>query len=159
ILFTVDGASVGSNTTDGSGVATVPYTVTAGSHTYQAAFAQSTIGITVFSASSGSGGTVVSSVPTALVLNSVSPASVPQGAAGPVTLTATLTASGAGVAGATVTFTVGAASPVTGTTAANGVASASFNPSALAAGGFNVQASFTGQILGGTTYVGSSSNT
>jgi len=158
INFTVDGTSVGSNTTDGSGVATVPFTVTAGSHTYQASFAQSTIGTTVLSASSGSGGTVVSSVPTALVLNSVSPASVPQGSAGLVTLTATLTAGGAGVAGATVTFTVGAASPVVAITDANGVASASFNPSALAAGNYNVQASFAGQSLGGTTYVASTSN-
>ena len=159
IGFSVDGTSIGTATTGTGGVATLGYAVTSGSHTYQASFAQNTVGGTLFLASSGDSGSVVSAVPTSLVLNSVSPAAVQQGSAGPVTLTATLTASGGGVAGAPVTFTVTGASPVSAVTDAGGVASASFNPSGLAAGTYNVQASFAGQSFGGTSYLSSTSNT
>ena len=159
IGFSVDGTSLGTAVTGTGGVATLGYTTTSGSHTYQASFAQSTVAGTLFLASSADSGTVASAVPTTLVLNSVSPASVPQGSAGPVTLTATLTGNSGGVSGATISFTVTGATPVTAITGANGVASASFNPSGLTAGTDNVQASFAGQSLGGTSYLSSTSNT
>ena len=89
-------------------------------------------------------------VGTTLTLSAPSPASVPYGSTGPVVLSATLTQTtgGAGVVGATVTFTVDGTSVGTTTTIANGVATIStYNPSALAATAHNVVASTLQQTI------------
>ena len=99
--------------------------------------------------------------PTTLVLNSVSPASVTVGSSGPVAFTATLTRNdtSAGVAGATVGFSVDGTSVGTAVTAGNGAATFSYNPSALAPGSHAVRASFAGQSIGGIIFLASTSNT
>ncbi|HZI62642.1 MAG TPA: Ig-like domain repeat protein, partial [Pyrinomonadaceae bacterium] len=99
-------------------------------------------------------------VNTSLTLAAPSPPSVPFGSSGPVTLSATLVRQigGAPVGGATITFRVDGAPVGTGVTNASGLATLSYNPSNLTFGGHNIQATFAGQTIAGTTYVGSSSN-
>jgi len=98
---------------------------------------------------------------TTLALNSVSPASVPVGSAGPVVFTATLTRNdtSAGVVGATVAFSVDGNPVGTAATGAGGVGTLNYNPSALAPGSHTVQASFAGQSIGGVTFLASTSST
>ena len=101
-------------------------------------------------------------VPTTLVLNSVSPNSVSFGSTGPVTFAATLTRNdtSAGVVGATVNFTVDGVTAGSTTTAAGGVAAfTTYNPSALSIGPHNVAASFTAATISGTNFGASSSGT
>ncbi len=106
--------------------------------------------------------TVTSTVPTTLVLNSVNPNSVPFGSSGPVTFTATLTRNdtSAGVAGATVNFTVDGSPAGSATTGAGGVATfATYNPSALSVATHNVAASFAAATIVGTNFGSSASGT
>jgi hypothetical protein len=101
-------------------------------------------------------------VSTALSLSAPSPASVPFGSPGPVTLSATLTTTPGAtpVAGASVAFTVDGSSAGSATTNGSGVATLStYNPSALSVNSHNVQASFTGATITGTTYNASTSGT
>ena len=99
--------------------------------------------------------------PTTLVLNSITPASVTVGSGGPVALTATLTRNdtAAGVAGATVGFSVDGNSVGTAATGGGGIATLNCDPSALAPGSHTVEASFAGQVIGGITFLASTSNT
>jgi galactose oxidase-like protein/Kelch motif protein len=106
--------------------------------------------------------TFMASVATTLTLSAPSPALVPFGSVGPVTLTATLTrtSGGAAVSGATIEFKVDASSVGTAVTNASGVATIStYNPSALSVGSHSVQASFAQQTITSTTYVASTSAT
>ncbi|HEV8723216.1 MAG TPA: Ig-like domain repeat protein, partial [Candidatus Binatia bacterium] len=98
-------------------------------------------------------------VATTLTLAAPSPASVPFGSSGPVTLSATLTrtSGGAAVDGATVNFTVDAISVGSPVTNGSGVASITYDPSALSIGGHPVQASFAGETISSTTYSASTS--
>ncbi len=128
VSFSVDGAAVGTATTNASGIATLSYTVpvgaTIGSHPITAAFA----GDVTYLNSAGNG-TLTVKYATALSVSSVS------GARGTsVTLTATLmqTAGGAGVSGKTITFKVDGKQVGTATTTASGVASLSYAISATA---------------------------
>jgi len=100
-------------------------------------------------------------VATTLTLGAPSPAAVTYGSTGTVTLTSTLTRTtgGAAVGGATVTFTVDAVSVGTGTTNASGVATLSYNPASLSAGGHTIGSSFTAATIGGTQYLASTSGT
>jgi hypothetical protein len=79
-----------------------------------------------------------------------------------VTFSATLTRTtgGAAVSGATVSFTVGGNVVGSASTNASGVATFfTYNPSALSVASHNVQASFTGTAISGTTYASSTSGT
>ena len=99
---------------------------------------------------------------TDLELNSLSPNSVSYGSTGPVTFTATLTRNdtSAGVAGATVNFTVDGNPAGSGVTNSSGVATyTTYNPSALSLGGHNVQASFAAATISTVNYLASTSGT
>jgi hypothetical protein len=101
-------------------------------------------------------------VPTTLTLNSVSPNSVPFGSTTAPSFQATLTRTtgGAGVSGATISFTVDGNAAGSGTTNASGVVTvSSFDPSVLSVGSHNVQATFGGSNLGGANYLGATSGT
>ena len=103
-----------------------------------------------------------STVATSMALAAPSPASVDFGSAGPVTFSATLTRTtgGAAVSGATVSFTVDGNVVGSASTNASGVATFfTYNPSALSVASHNVQASFTGTAISGTTYASSASGT
>ena len=117
-------------------------------------------GTTIASASQAE--TVNATVPTTLILNSVSPNSVAFGSFGPVTFTATLTRNdtSAGVVDATVDFTVDGVSAGSATTGAGGVASFStYNPSALSVASHNVASSFSAATVSGTQFGASTSGT
>jgi hypothetical protein len=105
--------------------------------------------------------TANANVATTLSLAPPSPASVAFGSTGPVTLSATLTRTtgGAAVSGATIDFKVDTTTVGSGTTNGSGVATFSYDPSALAVGPHTVQASFAGQVISGTTYTSSTSGT
>src|SRR5439155_8831158 len=106
--------------------------------------------------------TANATVDTTLSLAAPSPASVPYGSTRPVTFTATLTrtSGGAAVSGATITFMLDAPSVGTAETNGSGLATLStYNPSALSVASHNVQASFAGATISGTTYNASSSGT
>src|SRR5262249_20891280 len=106
--------------------------------------------------------TVTATVPTTLVLNSVSPNSVSFGSSGPVTFTATLTRNdtSAGVSGATINFTVDGGAAGSATTGAGGAATfTTYNPSALTVATHDVAASFTAAIVSGVNFGGSTSGT
>jgi hypothetical protein len=104
--------------------------------------------------------TFTASAATTLTLSAPSPASVPFGSSGPVTLSATLTRTtgGAAVVGATMNFTVDASAVGSAVTNGSGVATiSSYNPSALSVGPHSVQASFAQQTISSTTYAASTS--
>src|SRR6266404_5879714 len=106
--------------------------------------------------------TVTATVPTTLVLNSVSPNSVAFGSSGPVTFTATLTRNdtSAGVVGATVNFTVDGAAVGSAVTGTGGVATfTTYNPSALSVTTHNVASSFSAATISGTQFGASTSGT
>ncbi len=106
--------------------------------------------------------TVSKSVATSLALGAPNPASVSFGSTGAVTFSATLsrTTGGAAVSGATVNFTVDGNAAGSATTDGSGVATFStYNPSALSVAGHNVQASFAGATISGSTYTASTSGT
>jgi hypothetical protein len=81
--------------------------------------------------------------PTTLTLSAPSPASLTVGSPGPVTFTASLTErdSAAPVAGAAIAWSVDGAAITSTTSAADAVATLSYDPSSLAAGDHTVQAS------------------
>ena len=103
-------------------------------------------------------GAVVVTAATTLTLAPPSPSSITYGSTGPVSLSATLT-SGSAVSGATIDFLVDNSSVGSAVTNVSGVATLSYDPSALNAGSHNITASFAGQTLGGITYTGTSSGT
>ena len=120
VNFTLDGTSVGTATTNSSGVATrsgVATTDPVGTHT--GAVAVSFAGTTNLAASNGTGNLIVSQAAT--TLSAVS-GTAPFG--GPATLVATLTstATGLGIAGQTVTFTLDGTAVSSAVTDANGLA-------------------------------------
>ena len=120
VSFSLDGTSLGTATTNASGVATLSGVATSdpvGTHT--GAVTVSFAGTTNFGASAGTGNLVVSQ--SASSLSTVSGVSDFGGGA---TLTATLTSSqtNQGISGQTVDFTLDGASVGTATTNANGVA-------------------------------------
>jgi hypothetical protein len=103
----------------------------------------------------------IASLPTTLVLNSVSPASVTVGSTDPVVFTATLTRNdtAASVVGATVAFSVDGNPVGTAVTGGGGIVTLNYDPSALAPGSHTVQASFGEQTIGGITFLASTSDT
>jgi hypothetical protein len=144
IAFTLKGASVGTATTNASGVATLSNVSLAGisGGTYTGGVAASFGGDATYIGSTGSALLTVNASATTL---SVAPATGTFG--GTVALSATLTAGGSGVNGKTVTFTLNGNPVGTGTTNASGVASlptaslASINAGSYTTG---VGASFAG---------------
>jgi trimeric autotransporter adhesin len=139
-------------------------TVTCGAATYTFASATPASGFQSGAANSTTTVTahyVLTSVTTKLTVSVPSPASVTFGSTGLVALSATLTRNdtNAGVAGATVTFTVDGTSVGTGGTNTSGVASFSYNPSSLTAGNHPVQATFAAQTITAITYLASTSGT
>jgi len=119
-------------------------------------------GLTLTGNTASSSLTVSATVPTTLVMNSVSPSSVAFGSTGPVTFMATLTRNdtSAGVVGATVNFTVDGVGAGSATTGAGGIASlTTYHPSALTVAAHNVAASFSAATISGTQYGASTSGT
>ncbi len=154
ITFKVDSTTVGTATTNSSGVAThaysIPTNATTGNRTITASFA----GDTTYSACSGTGTLTVTkaatTIATALTVPNVSGV---QGKA--VSLTATLkrTDTNAVVGSKTITFKVDNTQVGTATTNSSGVATLSYTiPSTAAAGSHTITASFAGD----TTYTASS---
>jgi hypothetical protein len=144
VSFTLDGTSVGTATTNSSGVATLPGVATtdaAGTHT--GAVGVSFAGNTSFSASTGTGDLTVSKASTSL--GSVSGTASFGGTA---TLKATLTSSvtNKGISGESVSFTLDGTSVGSATTDSNGVATLTGVATSDAAGTHTgvVVASFAG---------------
>ena len=83
------------------------------------------------------------------------------GSTGLLTFSATLTRNvdNSPVSSATVSFTVDGGAAGSAFTNAAGVATLSYNPSALMGGSHPIQASFAGQVIGGATLVTSTSGT
>lgn len=100
-------------------------------------------------------------VATTLTLSSVNPNSVLLSSSDPVTFTANLTRNdtGAGIAGAAVSFLVDAVTAGSATTGSGGSASFTYVPSALGPGVHQVKASFAGGTISGVTFKSSSSGT
>ena len=96
--------------------------------------------------------------PTSLVLSAPSPASVTQGSAGPVTLSATLSAGTTLLSGQTIAFSVAGVTVGSGTTNGSGVATFSYNPSTLTVGPHTVTAFYDGANIGGTLRGSATSN-
>jgi Bacterial Ig-like domain (group 3) len=120
VTFTLDGTSVGTATTNTSGVATLSgVTTTDAAGTDTNGIVASFAGDTNYASSSGTGNLVVSQAATSI--GSVSGSAVSGGTA---TLTATLTSSvtNQGVAGETISFTLDGTSVGTATTDSSGVA-------------------------------------
>ncbi|PYX06382.1 MAG: hypothetical protein DMG88_18460, partial [Acidobacteria bacterium] len=101
---------------------------------------------------------VSKSVATSLALAAPSPASVSFGSTGSVTFSATLTRTtgGAVVSGATVNFTVDGNAAGSATTVSGVATFSTYDPSALSVGSHNIQASFAGATISGSTYTASS---
>ncbi len=123
VSFTLNGAKVGTATTDSNGIATltgVPTSEPAG--TYTGAVVADFAGDTTYSASTGTGDLAVSQADTTVTAVSGSAAT-----GGTATLTATLTSSvtSAGIAGQTVSFTLNGTLVGTATTDSSGVATLS----------------------------------
>ena len=110
--------------------------------------------------SSGTVTITAATVATTLTLSAPTPASVAFGSSGPVSISATLTATsgGAPVSGALVAFTLDGGNIGSATTTASGVATISnYSPAALGVGAHTFAASFAQATLGGTTYLQSTS--
>ena len=143
LTFLVDGASVGTAITNASGVATLSYAIPSGtavgSHTITVTFPSEAN----YNASSGAGTLTVGQ--TAVTPTTLAVASVTTAYYQTVTLTATLTAGGAGVSGKTVTFTAGGTTVGTAVTNSSGVATRSYPVAGgLAPGSHTLSASFAG---------------
>ncbi len=136
IDFMVDGVSVGSGTTDASGLATYTYTPSdsSGTYTIEASFA----GDGYYLSSSDMATLTVNKAPTTLAADDQT---ITYGQS--VTLTATLTSGGAPVAGRTIAFTVDGVSVGSGITDASGVARYTYTPG-LAVGTYTIEAAFVG---------------
>ena len=116
ITFKEGSTTLGTGTTNSSGVATYTYTgATTGSHTVSGVFG----GDSTYASSTGSVGLTVNKKSTSTSLTTSS-ASVTVGTS--VTLTATVTSGGSGVNGLTVLFKDGTSTLGTGTTNSSGVA-------------------------------------
>ncbi len=145
VTFSVDGAAVGTATTNASGIATLSYMVplgaTIGSHSITAAFA----GDATYLTSTGNGTLTVKYATTLTVANA-------SGARGTnVTLTATLTqtSGGAVVSGKTITFKVDGKPAGTAVTNGSGVASLTYAISATATVGSHA---LSDSFAGDSTY-------
>ncbi|HWI60494.1 MAG TPA: Ig-like domain repeat protein, partial [Symbiobacteriaceae bacterium] len=143
LLFRVGGTAVGSASTDGSGQASLSYTITqgAGSHTVTVSFA----GDSDISSAAGSGNLTVN---TAAGVLAVGPANGTFGS--PVTLTATLSPA---VGSRSIAFSVNGTAVGTGITNASGVATFTYTP-ALTVGSYSVGVSWSGD-----SYVGAATGT
>ena len=147
VVFTLNGAETCTGTTDGTGTATCQLTPkeAAGTYTLSASF----VGDSDFLASSGSADFVVTHEETALSYTGATSAVNGQS----VTLSGVLSTddpAGAGVAGRTVTFTLGGGSTAqtcAGTTSASGAASCVVAAVAQAPGAVAVAASFAGDAF------------
>jgi hypothetical protein len=119
VAFTLDGTSVGSATTNSSGVATLTGVTTTDAVGSAGVVVASFAGDSTYAASSGTGSLTVAQAATTL-----SAVSGTASFGGTATLTATLTSSvtGLGVSGQTVSFTLDGGTAVTGTTNSSGVA-------------------------------------
>lgn len=142
VTIKLNGTTVGTPTTDASGLASVSYTIpdgATGAHAIAATYG----GDAAHTGSSGSGTLTVGKADTTLLVANLS--SVPGGA---VTLSATLSRSSDGgmLSGKTVTFKNGSTVIGTGTTNAAGVATKSYTvPSTFTApGSITITASFAG---------------
>ena len=152
VAFTVDGAAVGSATTDASGVASLAYSIPAaaavGSHPIAAAFA----GDAKHTAVGGSASLTVSlSAPaaTSLVAPDVTAAI---GASASLTAMLTKSSDSSALAGRTISFTLDAAAVGTAVTGAGGVAALAYVvPEAAALGAHAVVASFVGEAAYGAS--------
>ncbi len=153
VSFVLNGTSVGTATTNSSGVATltgVANTEPAG--TYPGAVVANFAGDTTYSASSGTGAlTVVQGVATTVTAVSGTAAS-----GGTATLTATLTSSATstGIANETVSFTLNGTSVGTAITNSNGVATLTGVANTEPAGTY--PSAVVATFAGDTTYSGSS---
>ena len=148
VVFTLNGAETCTATTDGTGTASCQLTPkeAAGTYTLSASF----VGDSDFLASSGSADFVVTHEETALSYTGATSAVNGQS----VTLSGVLSTddpvAGTGVAGKTVTFTLGGGSTAqtcTGTTGATGVASCVITTVEQAPGAVAVAASFAGDAF------------
>ncbi len=141
VIFKIDGAAVGSATTDSTGTASYSYhivTLTVANHTIAASYA----GEALLNASIGSGTLTVSKAATHLAVTNVTGA---VGATVNLTATLTRTTDNAGVSGRTLTFTVNGVSAGTAATNASGVATRSFViPGTAAAGSETISVAFAG---------------
>ncbi|NUQ70429.1 MAG: Ig-like domain repeat protein, partial [Chthonomonadales bacterium] len=142
VAFSVEGTGVGDGTTDGSGSASVTYTIPEaqgrGSKTIGAAFA----GDADHNATSGSGSLTVTGWPATLAVQDAAGS-----VAGTVTLSALLTRTdnAAPLAGRTVTFTVQGTAAGSGVADASGLASSSYViPDTIGSGALNLEAAFAG---------------
>ena len=150
LTFKVDGTSVGTETTNSSGVAThsyvIPSGLSAGSHTLTVFFGGD--GAAYYTDSSGAGTLTVAGTATA---TTVAGASAAYGQ--PVTLTATIHAGGPSVSGRTITFSIDGTTVGTAVTGANSSASFAYpNADGLAPGNHTITAAFAGDA----TYAASS---
>jgi hypothetical protein len=121
VAFTLDGTSVGSATTNSSGVATLTGVTTTDPVGSTGVVVASFTGDSTYAASSGTGSLTVTPAATTL-----SAASGTASFGGTATLTATLTSNvtGLGISGEPVSFTLDGGTPVSGTTNSSGVATA-----------------------------------
>lgn len=149
VNFTVNGHSVGSATTDASGVATLSYTILedAGSYTILAEF----LGDSNYLTSSNTSTLTVNHIPTAIVVN---PVTGHKGDSVNLIATLTDTHNNVPLAGKTVNFTVNGHSVGTATTNASGVATLAYTI-LEDAGSYTILAEFVQD----TVYAGSSNTT
>jgi hypothetical protein len=154
VLFTLNGNSVGTATTNGSGVATLPNVSLAGiaAGTYAGGVAASFTGDANYTGSSGSNSLVVSKAGTATTLNASATGTVARGTS--VTFTATVTDPVTGLVPTDqVQFWDGTTLLATVTLNGNGVAS--WTTEHLKHGSNHIKAVY----LGTTNFLGSTSNT
>lgn len=142
VMFSIDGVDVGSGTTDGAGIAAVPFTVpidaALGNHTIGARFDRTILR----NASVGYGTLTVSKADTAIDVPDVAAAA---GQTVPISATLTRTTDGAALGGQSLVFKVGASAPVTVTTNASGVATTNYTiPTATPLGVLPIVVKFAG---------------
>jgi large repetitive protein len=140
VSFAVDGTTLGSGTTDASGVASFTYTPSngAGSYPIVATFSEDSFHL---------GSTDTATLQIDLQQTTLVAADVTAAFGEQSTLTATLTRTtgGAAIAGQTITFQVDGAPAGSATTNASGIATVDYTP-ALTAGGYPIAASFAGTV-------------
>lgn len=140
--FTVSGTNVGSATTNGSGVATLSYTVpeskVVGPHTLVVSFA----GDTQYNSTSTNGTLTINKGNTATVAANATGA---QGANVSLTATLTRTQDSSGLAGKTIAFSVDGGFVGNGTTSGSGLASFVYAiPIGMSVGGHSITTAFAG---------------